>query len=164
MIELLVVLAIAAILAAVATPSMTGMINNMRQSSTITQLVGDLNRARSEAVKRNRRILVCPRGTDIACGASWGNGWLVCYDETLDGACDTAPVDGTNPNPMVVHSPLNTNLTLTLTAGAAPIYFNPNGTQGPGTTLATWTLSGSWTGAITRSVNIAATGNISKTP
>jgi prepilin-type N-terminal cleavage/methylation domain-containing protein len=163
MIEIMVVVTIAAILAAVAMPSMIGMINGMRQTSTMSQLIGDLNRARSEAIKRNRRVLVCPRGTDIACGASWQNGWLVCYDENQDGACDANTA--ANPNPIVVHQALNTNLTLTLTAGAAPIQFNPSGTQGGAlATAITWTLNGTWAGAISKTVNIATTGNISKTP
>lgn len=160
-IELMIVVAIAAILATIAAPSFSDLINRTRQTSTMTQLTADLNRARSEAIKRNRRVLVCVRnsaGTDCGTGTNWQNGWLVCYDENQDGACDTTTA--ANPNPIVVHQAVNARLTLT--GSAASIYFNPSGTQG--TAAATLTLNGTWTGATAITANIAATGNISKTP
>lgn len=163
MIELMVVVTIAAILAGIAAPSFSNLINSTRQTSTMTQLTGDLSRARSEAIKRNRRVLVCVRGTDTSCGAgtNWQNGWLVCYDEDQNGACDIAPADGSNPNPIVVHPAINSRLTLT--GNAATIYYNPSGTQGAGG-AATLTLAGNWAGAITNTATIAATGNLSRTP
>jgi len=161
MIELMVVITIAAILAGMVAPSLVDMINSTRLSSTMSQLINDLNRARSEAVKRNRRVLVCVRGTDTACGAgtNWQNGWLVCYDEDQDGTCDATST--TNPNPIVVHPAIHTRLTLT--GSAAFFRFNPTGTQGAGGT-ATLTLAGTWAGAVSSVATIAATGNISKTP
>jgi type IV fimbrial biogenesis protein FimT len=164
MIELMIVVAIAAILATIAAPSFSDLINRTRQASTMTQLFSDLNRARGEAIKRNRHVLACVRGgTDAApacgTGTNWQNGWLVCYDENQDGACDTATA--ANPNPIVVHRAINARLTLT--GSAASINFNPNGTQGTGS-AATLTLAGNWTGATDSVATIAATGNISKTP
>lgn len=161
LIELLVVLTIAGVLAAVAAPSFSSLINSMRQTSTMTQLTGDLNRARGEAIKRNQRVLLCVRDSDTACGAgtNWQNGWLVCYDENQDGACDASTA--TNPNPIVVHPALHS--TLTLTGNAAFVRFNPSGTQGTGA-AATLALAGTWSGAITSTASVAATGNISKTP
>lgn len=163
LIELLVVLAIAGVLAAVAAPSFSSLINSMRQTSAMTQLTGDLNRARGEAIKRNQRVLLCVRASDTACGAGtdWQNGWLVCYDENQDGACDTT--SPSNPNPIVVHPAINANLTLT--GSAAFVRFNASGTQGAsGAPAATLTLNGTWAGATAVTANIAATGNISKTP
>ena len=63
MVELMIVVAIAAILATIAVPSFSDFINNTRLTSTMTQLTGDLNRARSEAIKRNSWVLVCARST-----------------------------------------------------------------------------------------------------
>jgi type IV fimbrial biogenesis protein FimT len=159
MIELMVVVTIVAILAGMAAPSLVDMINNTRLSSTMSQLTNDLNRARSEAVKRNRRVLVCVRNTDTACGAgtNWQNGWLVCYDEDQDGTCDAT--SAANPNPVVVHPAIHARLTLT--GSAASFRFNPTGTQGAGGT-ATLTLAGNWAGAVSSVATIAATGNISR--
>ncbi|MDD2914476.1 MAG: GspH/FimT family pseudopilin [Gallionella sp.] len=161
MIELMIVVTIAAILAGIAAPSFSDLINNTRQASAMSQLTNDLNRARSEAIKRNRRVLICVRGTDTACGTgtNWQNGWLVCYDEDQNGTCDATST--TNPNPIVVHRAINSRLTLT--GSAATIYFNPSGTQGAGG-AATLTLAGNWGGAVTNVATIAATGNTSRTP
>lgn len=165
LIELMIVLAIAAILTAVAAPSFSSLINSMRQTSVLTKLTGDLNRARGEAIKRNQRILVCVRGTDTVCGAggnniNWQNGWLVCYDGNQDGVCDLN--NTTNPNPIIVQPAIHSTLGLT---GTSPIRFNPSGTQGAnGATTATLALEGTWAGAVNQSTRIAATGHISKTP
>ncbi len=161
LIELIVVLAVAGILAMAALPSLTGMINSIRQKSAMTLIVSDLNRARSDAIKRNQRVLMCVRATDTTCGAGtdWKNGWLVCYDANQDGACDTATA--TDPNPVAVRPAIGS--TLTLTGNAAFIRFNPNGTQGAGGS-ATLTLNGTWSGATAMTASVAATGNITKTP
>lgn len=159
-IELLVVLVIGAILAAIAAPSFRDFINNTRLASAMSQLTGDLNLARSEAIKRNMRVLVCVRnaaGTDCGAGTDWRNGWLVCYDGNQDGSCDAAAAG--NPNPLVVRRTLNASLALT--ANANLIRFNPSGTQGAGG-AATLTLAGSWAGAHPSIASIAATGNISR--
>ncbi|MBI5438476.1 MAG: GspH/FimT family pseudopilin [Nitrosomonadales bacterium] len=175
MVELMIVVTIAAILASIAAPSFNDLINNTRLTSTMSQLTSDLNRARSEAIKRNSRVLVCVRaGTDAApvCGAgtNWQNGWVVCSDKdtnpndgTPDGVCDATST--TNPNPIAVHQALNARLTLT--GNAASICFNPSGTQGatPATALCgTGNATLALTGATTVTATIAPTGNISKTP
>ncbi len=157
MVELMIVVAIAAILATIAAPSFSDFINNTRLTSTMTQLTGDLNRARSEAIKRNSWVLVCARNTNSACGANWNNGWLVCQDSEPNGACDAGTA--ANPNPIMVHQALNSNLTLT--GSAAFVRFNPSGTQGTGG-AATMTLNGTWAGAQAKVASIVATGNISR--
>lgn len=157
MVELMIVVAIAAILATIAAPSFSDFINNTRLTSIMTQLTGDLNRARSEAIKRNSWVMVCARSTNTACGTNWGNGWLVCQDSEPDGACDAGTT--ASPNPITVHPALNS--TLTLTGSAASIRFNPSGTQGTGG-AATLTLNGTWAGAQAKTASIAATGHISR--
>ena len=128
----------------------------------MTQLTNDLNRARIEAIKRNLRVLVCSRSSDTTCGTgtSWNNGWLVCYDGNGDGTCDLGTIS-VDPNPIVVHPPINTNLTLT--SSATSIRFNPRGTQGGTGSDEIITLAGSWVGAVSSVARITATGNISKT-
>ncbi|MCK9201329.1 MAG: GspH/FimT family protein [Gallionella sp.] len=150
MVEVIIVMAIAAILATIAAPSFNDFISNTRLTSTMSQLTSDMNRARSEAIKRNSWILVCARGTDTACGNNWNNGWLICQDSEPNNTCDTGTA--ANPNPITAHQAINANFVLT--GSATSIRFNPNGTGGSGTlNLAS--------GAKSRTANVAATGNIS---
>ena len=159
MIELVIGLTIAAILATIAAPSFSRFINDTRQSSTITELVSALNHARSEAIKRNTWVLVCPRdATGNDCGTNWTNGWVVCHvDTSASESCSASTTD--NPNPIAIHQAINLNLTLT--GSTAIIRFNPNGTQGNGG-AATLTLNGTWSGAQSKVSRIAATGHISR--
>lgn len=159
-IELLVVMVIGAILAALSAPSFNSFINNTRMTSAMSRLTGDLNRARNEAIKRNMRVLVCVRnaaGTDCGAGTDWRNGWLVCYDGDQDGSCDAATAS--DPNPLAIQQALKENMALT--ASANLIRFNPSGTQGAGG-AATLTLAGTWAGAQPSVASIAVTGNISR--
>jgi type IV fimbrial biogenesis protein FimT len=161
LIELMIVIVVGAILTSIAAPAFNSYINSTRQTSAIIQLVGDLNRARGEAIKRNSRVIVCARNsTDDDCQATpnWQNGWLVCFDVDNDSVCDTATVN--NPNPIVLRPPQSDNVALT--SSNLVLRFNPNGTQGAGALPATVTVLGNWSGATARVITVASTGNISK--
>ena len=167
LIELLVVITIGAILATIAVPALQDTVHSFRQKSAQSLLVSDLNQARSEAIKRNVRVLLCVRnaaGTACAAGTDWSVGWIACTDSNVDGSCDSA--SSTNPNPFIVRPALDSSLTLSavdVTATAlSQIRFNPNSTQGAGSSAATLTLGGTWSGATSVTTTVAATGNISK--
>ena len=146
LVELLIVIAIAAILASLAGPSFSDFINRTRQNSVVSQLVSDLNRARSEAIKRNTPVLLCERATDTACGNTNNlqSGWLVCVGST---ACDT---------PLSVHAALPA--TLTLNGDASKVQFRPNGSSGFGSV----TLTAGGTGLANKISQVSVTGNISR--
>jgi type IV fimbrial biogenesis protein FimT len=70
-IELMVVVALVGIIASFAVPSFQTMIANSRLASASNDLVGVVNFARAEAVKRGRSVFVSPTsGTDWADGVS----------------------------------------------------------------------------------------------
>ena len=79
LIEVMVTVAVLAILAAVALPAMAGLINNNRLASQANDLVADIHLARSEAVRRNRIISLCRTTDGSTCAAANGrwNQWLV---------------------------------------------------------------------------------------
>lgn len=79
MIELLVTVAIAAILMSIALPGFAELIRNVRASGDVTALTSALSVARSEAVKRNQNVCML--------SADWGLGWEVRIDSNGDGSC-----------------------------------------------------------------------------
>ena len=168
MLELMIVVAIAGILAAVAAPGMMEFVRANRLSATARQLDADLLLARREAIKRNMRVLVCPvtTATAVTCSsgtATWASGWLVCYDANQDGDCDRTgnptTYDAANPNPIRRHGPIEPSLTLTGSADLAR--FNANGSQGTGASALTFTTKGTWTGSKSYVESVSATGNVS---
>lgn len=157
-IELMIVVAIGAVLAAIAIPGLRDTLNNTRQSTALGLVLSDLNQARSEAIKRNVRMLVCAAnaaGTDCLGGTDWSGGWLVCrQDDAVATECEDSTLQ--DPNPVIVRPPVADSLTLT--SSAAVIRFFPNSSA----SAATLTLGGNWSGAPNRTANVAVTGNISK--
>lgn len=90
LVELMVTLAVAAILMAIATPSFTSLINSNRLSGGANELVAALQTARMEAVRRNARVLVCRSENSQTCagaGDLWP-AWLVFVDVDADGVLD----------------------------------------------------------------------------
>lgn len=86
LIELMVLLAIIAILATVAVPDFSTTIKNDRDIAQINGLLNSLNLARSEAIKGASNVSICA-GTGTACsGSSWANGWVVYYNSPPPGA------------------------------------------------------------------------------
>ncbi len=71
LIELMVTLSVMAILATLAAPSFTSLIQNSRTTTQTNELVAALNLARSEAVKRGVDVQVTPED------GSFVNGWCV---------------------------------------------------------------------------------------
>lgn len=94
LIELMMVITIAAILVGVAVPGMRDMLLKTRLSSATNALVGAIQQARSEAVKVNGTVVFCataglPADGDTPCdGSGWGGGWLVWFDFNGNGTFD----------------------------------------------------------------------------
>jgi type IV fimbrial biogenesis protein FimT len=76
LLELMVTLAIAAILASIAAPSFNGLIENQRVRSAANDLMGSISLARSEAVTRNATVSVAQAS------GGWNNGWKVSVGGT----------------------------------------------------------------------------------
>ncbi len=80
LIELMVTMAIAAVLLMVAVPSMTEFKRNAELTSATNSLLGAINAARGEAIKRGMHAMVVPSGN----GADWNNGVIVFVDQNRD--------------------------------------------------------------------------------
>ncbi len=83
MTELLVTMGIAAMLMAIGVPSYRYVTYSNRATTEINSLLGDLQYARSEAVKEGWAVSMCPASTDYSsCVAtsSWQSGWIIFSD------------------------------------------------------------------------------------
>ncbi|MFO1474174.1 MAG: GspH/FimT family pseudopilin [Lysobacterales bacterium] len=108
MVELMVTVAVAAVLLALATPSFEGVLNGNRLASQSNELVAALQIGRSEAVKNNARVIVC-RSTNLttcAAGAAW-TGWVAGIDSNRDGQVDQVLKVGSISAPLQVFSSSN---------------------------------------------------------
>jgi prepilin-type N-terminal cleavage/methylation domain-containing protein len=128
LLELMIAVGIAAILATMAVPAFNSMLASTRANTAFTRISADLNFARSEAIKRNRRVLIC-RSTDgkvCAAATAWEAGWLLCYDADNSGAgngvCDTATTE--LPNPVRISNAIKS---VTLEGPGASFWFTPGG-------------------------------------
>lgn len=82
LIELVVAVAVLAILVSIAVPSFREVALNNRASNITNDLLADLSTARSEAVKLAGRAAV------LASGDTWADGWDVFVDDNGNGTID----------------------------------------------------------------------------
>jgi Tfp pilus assembly protein FimT len=130
-VELMVVVAIVVLLAAVVAPNLGGFVAARRVEDAARRLADDLALARNAAIKRNAPVLVCADGSEAgsACAATpgiadWARGWRVCFDVDRDNVCD-AGTDA-NPNPIRRRPAIGT--AVDLSAPASRLRFDPDGT------------------------------------
>lgn len=150
LIELMAAVAVLAVLLTLGLPSFEDFIRRLRLSGAMGDLIGDLNLARGEAIKRNARVLVCPKSAasdTCAPNMNWTNGWIVCYDANADDICD--------PNPLRIRSRLHS--TLTLNSPVMSVRFN---SIGAANVAAIFTLSGTWSGSTPRTGEVMTSGLI----
>lgn len=91
LVELLVGLAVAAILLTIAIPGYAFLLSSSRLAAVTNDLVTALQLARSEAIKRNVHVTVCKSGgsgSSCAQTGDWRSGWLVFVDEGTRGVVD----------------------------------------------------------------------------
>lgn len=98
LIELMVVVAIVAVLAALAVPSFTTMLVKRSVQSAALSLVTDVRYARSEALRRSAKVSICSLAdgsTDTCSGspAKWTNGWIVFADTNTGGTTGVHDTD-----------------------------------------------------------------------
>jgi type IV fimbrial biogenesis protein FimT len=88
LIELMVTVAIAAILLALAVPNFSGTLKASRTSSQIRELANALTYARSEAVARGQEVRMCPSSNQTSCGGTWSQGWIIFLNPNEDDVYD----------------------------------------------------------------------------
>ncbi len=144
LIELIVTVAVLAVLVAIALPSFTATINANRLTSQANDLVASLQLAKSEAIRMNARVRLCRSTDGVACaGAGAWTRWIVVGNSQTLG-------DSTIKPPVQV-------------AGTATFEFRPDGTVVTAGTV-TACLPTTKPAENRRVVNVSASGRVSVTP
>lgn len=142
LIELMVVISIVAILAAVAIPSFTESLLNNRLSTYANAFVANTHLARGEAIKRNQLVRLCASVNGTTCAGNWKDGWIVL-----------------SAGDIVIHTQqaVDANYKITDVVGVNTLFFQPSGV---GTTQVTLTICRETpvAGSQERVVTISATG------
>ena len=85
--ELMVVVAIVAILLSLGVPEFRYITNAYRMSAEVNGLLGDLQYARAEAIREGQPVTACVSTNGTACTGGLGNwaaGWIVFSDQNGD--------------------------------------------------------------------------------
>ncbi len=98
LIELIVTMAIAAIVLSVGVPTFRGVVLDSGMATNANRFVASINLARSSAIRYQRNATICTSSNFNAstptCSGStdWTNGWIVYVDKDRDGAVDADEV------------------------------------------------------------------------
>ena len=115
--EVLVVVAIVAILLSIGVPSYKYITTSYRMSAEINSLVGDLIYARAEAIKEGQPVAICVSTDGLTCsgGTTWQSGWVVFPDPLGNGSGDVpasilhvqAAFTGATPDTFALTNPIS---------------------------------------------------------
>jgi type IV fimbrial biogenesis protein FimT len=151
LLELMVTLAIAAILASLAAPSLQGMIIKSRMTGVGTQFTGHISRARNEAISRNTCTVMCISTTTedaittdgtgkvtagpicANSGTDWQQGWIVFLKEDcINGTQNKNSRPSLPEDYLVVKSSIGDSYNLIGQGGSPPsrFFFDSSGRPG----------------------------------
>lgn len=77
LIEIMVALAIMAIILSIAVPSYNEMKLSMGLRANANNLIVSIQLARSEAIKSNATVRLCASNNGTSCAGTWSDGWVV---------------------------------------------------------------------------------------
>lgn len=160
-IELVITLAVVAILATTGVPAFSNFIQSNRISETAFDVLGTINLARTEAVKRKRRVVLCrsadPTAVTPSCGGTahtWTTGWLVFAsgdsNNTYEDGIDTLLGIG------LVHSPSVT--VMTNSTSNNNLEYNSDGTTNESGGTARFAICDKRGGAFGRQIDVPPHG------
>lgn len=157
LVELLITLAVAAVLLTTAVPSMTSMIVNNRITTQANDFIGAIQYARSESLRRSSFVTICPSSNGTSCAVlsgsshNWAIGYIIFTDDDGDGT-----VDAGDDEIIRIFEELAGETTFV--GDATNLRYMPTGYQN-GTSTAAFTLSASnCTGDKERVININSIG------
>lgn len=83
LLELMVVIAVGAVLAAVTLPTLGWVLETQRRAAAINRLVAAIHLARSEVLRRSESVTICASPDGRRCGSTddWNAGWRMFIGE-----------------------------------------------------------------------------------
>ncbi len=164
MIELLITIAILAILLGLATPSFVGAYKRSQARNLADELMAGFIYARSEAINRSQCVTVCmvndPSAAAPVCrttGTDWERGWLVFANP----ACDDNP-NGTNAELLQIYMGVAANrTTATVSNATRAVMFNPRGATTLAGGAAVWSVAPAGENPVS-AVCLARTGRVAR--
>ena len=89
LIELMIAIALVAILLATAVPALDDFTNDARQTGVINDFIASIHLARNTAITTNSRVTMCASASGADCEfTSWDSGWIVFGDLNSNGSLD----------------------------------------------------------------------------
>lgn len=85
LIELMITIAVVAVMATLVVPSFRDLIAANRLTTETNDFIAAVNKARSEAIKRSRSV----RLTAVSDSSDWGDGWIIWVDNNDNDSYDT---------------------------------------------------------------------------
>jgi type IV fimbrial biogenesis protein FimT len=130
LLELMVTLTVAGVIASIAVPSFNSALDNQRMTAATNEMIMSLNLAKSEAIKRVAYVSICKSSNGSSCagnGSNWDDGWIVFANATT---ANLASVDA-GDEVIRVFSGLHESLSLTAEGTVDGFFsFRPSGTMG----------------------------------
>lgn len=90
LVELLMTLAVMAVLVTFAVPSFHNLMDSSKLTAASNALLSSMHLARSEAIKRGNRVVLCKTSDGLICAerGGWEQGWMVFHDVNNNGERD----------------------------------------------------------------------------
>ena len=126
LIELMITIALGAIVMGIGVPSFQNLVVKNRIQTQASEIRSSLAMARVEAIRRGLRVRVCPGQNGCDGSANWHGGWNSFVDRDNDNNIDP------NETQLEVHTRLDGSSTLT---GANHVIFKSDGTAAKTRTL-----------------------------
>lgn len=128
LIELMVTIAILAILLTLGLPSFQDAMRSNRVATGTNEVLASLALARTEAIRSTRASVLCASSDGSTCGTDWNGGWIIWTDSDRDG-------NRASTEPVVRYVQTHAGLAISVAGGpsASKITFDSRGRPDAGT-------------------------------
>ena len=163
LVELVVTIALVAILTTLAIPSFTEVLRQWRRDNATRGLSTSLQLARTAAIKTSRQVVVCPSTDETSCAASteWNTGWIVFQD---DGGGTPANANNQTPDanePVLKVASAQAGIaSLTSSGGVQLLQFMPNALMASAPTTFTVTPTGATSATKIDTITVSRVGRV----